>query len=43
MTHKEAFASGRTVREVVLEKGLMSEEELDKALDLKRMTEGGVG
>lgn len=40
---KEAFASGRTVREVVLEKGLMSEEELDKALDLKRMTEGGVG
>jgi len=27
----------------VLEMGLMSEEEIDKALDLKRMTEGGVG
>jgi aspartate ammonia-lyase len=31
------------VREVVLEKGWMSEDEIDKALDLKRMTEGGVG
>jgi fumarate hydratase class II len=39
---KEAFATGRTVREVVLEKGLMTEEEIDQALDLKRMTEGGV-
>jgi fumarate hydratase class II len=39
---KEAFATGRTVREVVLEKGLMSEEDLDAALDLKRMTQGGV-
>jgi fumarate hydratase class II len=40
---KEAFSSGRTVREVVLEKGWMTEAEIDKALDLKRMTEGGVG
>jgi len=40
---KEAFATGRTVREVVLEKGLMTAEEIDKALDLKRMTQGGVG
>ena len=39
---KEAFATGRTVREVVLEKGLMTAAEIDKALDLKRMTEGGV-
>jgi fumarate hydratase class II len=39
---KEAFATGRTVREVVLEKGLMSEEDLDAALDLKKMTQGGV-
>ncbi len=39
---KEAFATGRTVREVVIEKGLMTAEELDAALDLKRMTEGGV-
>ena len=39
---KEAFATGRTVREVALEKGLMSAEELDEALDIKKMTEGGV-
>ncbi|MEX1287555.1 MAG: aspartate ammonia-lyase, partial [Acidimicrobiia bacterium] len=39
---KEAFASGRTVREVVLERGLMTAEELDAALDLRRMTEGGL-
>ncbi len=39
---KEAFATGRSVREVVLEKGLMTADELDAALDLKKMTEGGV-
>jgi len=39
---KRAFAEGRTVREVVLEEGLMSEEDLDAALDLKGMTGGGV-
>lgn len=39
---KEAFASGRTVREVVLQRGLLSEEELDEILDLQRMTEGGL-
>jgi fumarate hydratase class II len=39
---KEALASGRSVREVVLEMGLLSPEELDRALDLRRMTEGGV-
>ena len=39
---KEAFATGRTIREVVLEKGLLDAEELDRALDIKRMTEGGV-
>ncbi len=39
---KEALATGKTVREVVLEKGLMTVDELDRALDLKRMTEGGV-
>jgi fumarate hydratase class II len=38
---KEALASGRSVREIVLAKGLMSEDELDAALDLKKMTEGG--
>ncbi|HEU4750810.1 MAG TPA: class II fumarate hydratase [Acidimicrobiia bacterium] len=39
---KEALATGKSVRQVVLELGLMSEEELARALDLKRMTEGGV-
>lgn len=39
---KEAVATGRSVRELVLESGLMSEEELDKALDIKKMTEGGL-
>ena len=39
---KEAVATGRSVRELVLEAGLMSEEELDDALDIKKMTEGGL-
>lgn len=39
---KEAFASGRNVRDVALEKGVMTAEELDLALDLKGMTEGGI-
>jgi fumarate hydratase class II len=39
---KEAQATGRSVREIVLEKGLLTPDELDRALDLRRMTEGGV-
>ena len=39
---KEAVATGRSVRELVLEAGLMTAEELDKALDLKGMTRGGL-
>ena len=39
---KEAFASGCTVRAVVLERGLLTEEELDQILDLEKMTEGGL-
>ena len=39
---KEAFASGRSVRDVALEKGVMSEAEIDEALDIKKMTEGGI-
>jgi fumarate hydratase class II len=34
---KQAFAEGRTLREVVLEKKLMSAKALDKALDPKKM------
>ena len=39
---KEAFVSGRNVRDIVLEKGWLSAEELDVFLDVNRMTEGGV-
>ncbi|MDE0137175.1 MAG: class II fumarate hydratase [bacterium] len=39
---KEAYASGRTIRDVVLDMGLMEAEELDQVLDIKRMTEGGI-
>ncbi len=39
---KEAFASGRNVRDIVVEKGWLSEDQVDELLDIKRMTEGGI-
>ena len=39
---KEALATGKSVREIVLGHGLMTEADLDRILDLKKMTEGGV-
>jgi fumarate hydratase class II len=39
---KKALAEDRPLREVVKEAGLMSDEEVDRILDIKRMTEGGV-
>lgn len=39
---KMCLAEGKSVREVVLELGLMEAEELDKALDAYAMTEGGI-
>ena len=39
---KRALAEGKSVRQVVLEMGLMEAEELDKALDAYAMTEGGI-
>jgi fumarate hydratase class II len=39
---KKAFKEGRGVREIALELGVLPEDELDKALDLRPMTEGGV-
>jgi len=39
---KRAFEEGRGVREVALELGVLPEDELDAALDLRRMTEGGI-
>ncbi len=38
---KEAQATGRTVRAVILERGLLPPEQLDDALDLLRLTRGG--
>jgi fumarate hydratase class II len=40
---KEAFASGRTVREVAREKTTLSEEQLTELLEPARMTEPGLG
>ena len=39
---KRALAEGKSVREVVLDMGLMEAEELDAALDALAMTEGGI-
>lgn len=39
---KEAMATDRTVREVVIEKGYLSAEEADRLLDARRLTEGGI-
>jgi fumarate hydratase class II len=39
---KEASATGRSIREVVAEKGWMTDAELDKALDVLAMTRGGI-
>ena len=39
---KEAFKTGRSIRDVVLERGVLGEKELDEALDLMKMTRGGI-
>jgi fumarate hydratase class II len=39
---KEALKSGRTIREVVLEKGYLTEEEADEVLDPETMTHRGI-
>jgi fumarate hydratase class II len=39
---KEAFATGRTVREVALEMEVLPPNELDASLDVRKMTEGGI-
>ena len=39
---KEAYRSGRTVREVAREREVLSPEELEEVLDPRRMTEPGV-
>ncbi len=39
---KESVRSGRSIRELVLEQGLMTDAELDRALDVISMTRGGL-
>ncbi|CAN5913694.1 class II fumarate hydratase [soil metagenome] len=39
---KQALAEDRPLREVVAEADVLSDDELDRQLDIKRMTEGGV-
>jgi fumarate hydratase class II len=39
---KEAFREGRTIRELAREKGLMPDDELERVLDARAMTEPGI-
>lgn len=39
---KQAYATGKSLREIVLERGLLTEAEVDAALDVRAMTEGGL-
>jgi fumarate hydratase class II len=39
---KEALATGRGVREIAAERNVLTPEELEEALDVRKMTEGGI-
>jgi fumarate hydratase class II len=39
---KDSVAEGKDLRTVVLERGLLTEEEVDRALDVEAMTKGGI-
>jgi fumarate hydratase class II len=39
---KESVRTGKSIRQIVLERGLMTDEELDGALDVMAMTRGGI-
>ncbi len=39
---KASLAEGKDLRTIVLERGLLSEEEVDRALDVEAMTRGGI-
>jgi fumarate hydratase class II len=39
---KESVKTGKSIRELVLEAGLMTDDELDRALDVLAMTRGGI-
>jgi fumarate hydratase class II len=36
------MATGKTIKEVVIEKGLLSAERIDELLDVHAMTKGGI-
>jgi fumarate hydratase class II len=38
---KKAMAENKSLREVVLEEGILPKDKLDEILDLKKMTKGG--
>ena len=40
---KEAYATGQSLREIVIARGLMTAGQVDAALELRRMTEPGLG
>jgi fumarate hydratase class II len=40
-TAKRALGENKPIREVILEEGLISKEQLDEVLDLKKLTQGG--
>ena len=42
MIAKEAYESGRPVREIVLEKGLVTKERMDQIMDPEEMTTPGI-
>ena len=39
---KESATTGKSIRQLVVEHGLIPEDEVDEALDLLKLTEGGV-
>jgi fumarate hydratase, class II len=39
---KESTATGKSIRSIVVERGLMSDDEVDAALDILAMTKGGI-
>jgi fumarate hydratase class II len=39
---KESIRTGRSVRDIVVDRGLLSDDEVDRALDVLAMTRGGV-
>ncbi len=42
MLAKEAYTTGRPIREIILEKGLLSQEKMEHILSPKQMTQPGI-